>query len=439
MSTRLEVRLHAARLLSWIGAKCAAALPVALCLYGGLTAEEARAQTYGVTSQVVHYKYTADQAIFAMQDIGLQSFRDAYYWGYVEQAKGVFRATAPLLELEKAIVSGRSAGQKSPLIILCCTNALYGGGFPISTEARAAFVRYAKWVATRLKGKVYDYQLWNEWNIGAHAKTGVRYGDPVEYTRLLREVYAALKSVDPGIRVVGGGIAGWDSTWAEDILQEGAGQYMDVISIHPYAYPHIPEKHVDYLVKFRDLVNKYRSGLPIYVGEIGWPSYEGTQGVSEWKQGVYLARFLLLVPQISAIRGVWWYNLFNDGTSSTTREHNFGLRRADRTAKHASCTMKQTLAILKGSKYGSATRYWKEGYGWFRRVTYTASDGSYIHGIWAEEQSASTKLAIGVSNGGAKEVMCESWGKENVGGTSLVFVGIQPVVIRTTSASITLK
>jgi polysaccharide biosynthesis protein PslG len=435
MSTTLDLRLKAERIFSWMEMNRAAALPLALCLCIGIGAPGVRAQTHGVAAQITHYQYTADQAIFAMQEVGLQSLRDTYYWSNLEQTKGVFKPTPPLLALEKAIVSGKGVGQKSPLIILCCANRLYGGGFPLSTEARGAFIRYAKWVATRLKGKVYDYQVWNEWNIGAHATYPVK-GDPGEYTRLLREVHSALKSVDPSIRVVGGAIAGWDSGWTEAMLQQGAAQYMDAISIHPYAYPNVPEIHIDYLYKFRALVDKYRSGLPIYLGEIGWPSYEGAQGVSEWRSGVYLARLLLLLPQISSIRGTWWYNLVNNGTDPTRREHNFGLRRADLTAKHANCTMKQTLAILRGSKFAGAGKYWKDGVGWFHRVTYTASDGSYIHGIWGEK--AGSRLSIGVSNGGTKEVMCES-GRQTIGGTTAMWVGVQPTIIRTTARSITMN
>jgi polysaccharide biosynthesis protein PslG len=431
MSTVFVIGSAVRGFLSVLQQEIIAPLPFGLMLYIAIGVGEGQAQTQGVTAHVTHFEYTAEQAIFAMQEVGLQSFRDTYYWSNVENAKGVFKPNPVLRELEKAIVSARSAGQKSPLITLCCSNKLYGGGFPLSAEARGAFLRYVKWVATRLKGKVYDYQVWNEWNIGAFGTYPVK-GDPAEYTRLLRDVYSALKSVDPNIRVVGGGIAGRDTEWAEALLQQGAAQYMDVISIHPYVYPQNPEISIDYLKEFSDLVNKYRSGLPIYLGEIGWTTARSKVGVSEWRQGVYLARFLLLLRQVPSVKGTWWYNLVNNGSNRAERDDNFGLRRFDMSSKHANCTMKEALAILRGSKYTAGGTYRKSGMPWFTWVTYTSNDGSYIHGIWADTDTKGATLSIGVSNGGTKEVMCER-SRQAIGGTTKMWVGMAPTIIRTTT------
>lgn len=406
------------------------ALAAGLALAAALPAVGA---IYGVNSHVAHGGYTAAQANSAMLGVGLSTFREPYYWGSVEWNKGIYSAGGTLAEVEKHI----SVAPTPPLIILCCNNRHYTtGGLPSTPEQRAAFVKYAVWTATRLKGKVFDYEVWNEWNIGANSWSDVRYGDPVQYVALLKEVYAALKGVDPNIRVVGGAIAGWDDKWTEEMLRAGGGQYMDVISIHPYAYPHPPEQHIAYLKRFRDLVNFYRPGLPIYITEIGWPNHTGDKATAEWKASVFLTRFYLLLGEIDQVKGVWWYNVIDSGTDRTNREHNFGLLRADMTPKLPACTMRETQKALRGSKYISGATFSKAGVS-YRRVTYQNCDASYTHAVWAEAGGGT--VTVTVPAGGFKEVQCEPTTRSAMPGTRSFYVGISPVLIRTDSLTITLE
>jgi hypothetical protein len=386
----------------------------------------ALALAQGVNSHVQHGEYSADRALSAMGTMGLKSVRAAYYWSHAEYVKGTFQPDTPLRELEKQL-----AGSSSPLLVFCCGNGAYAAnGFPITGEYRAGFLRYVKWVATRFKGRVFEYELWNEWNIGGHSYTSVRYGDPLQYADLLREVYAAVKAIDPNARVIAGAVSGWDSAWTEKLMATGAP--MDGISIHPYAYPHIPEKHIDYLAQFQGMVNRYKPGLPIYVSEIGWPDFNGTQGVSEWRAAAYLSRFYLLMPTVAQVKGVWWYALVNNGTDPANREHNFGLVRQDFTLKEAACTMQRTQALLQGARYVSAGTITK-GTDKFRRVTYALADG-YVHAIWAEGDP----LNILVSAEGARETLCAGH-QVSVGVAASIYVGHMPVVIHTRTPTITLE
>jgi hypothetical protein len=393
------------------------------------------AQVHGVNTHVTQDKYTADQAQSMMAHVHLMSFRDAYYWSNAELTKGVLQPNAVLRELERQISLSQAAGNDSPLIVLCCGNGQYHAtGFPLSGEARAGFLRYVHWVATRLKGKVTEWELWNEWNIGHHTHTNVRHGDPVEYVSLLREVHATLKAIDPGNVVVAGAIAGWDMAWAEAFLAAGGANYADAISIHPYAWPNLPEIHTDFVWRFRDLVNQYRDGMPIYISEIGWPDYRGAHGISQWRQSVYLSRHLLLLRQNTQVKRVYWYALANDGTDRTSPDHNFGLRRADLTSKLANCTMHATQHILAGT-LTAARRFYRDTVGWFTHLTFNAPDGSYVHALWGE--TAGTSLSVSVPTGGTyQKRMCVQRPMSFSGGR--VFVG-SLAVIRTSSASIEVK
>ncbi|MDR3547268.1 MAG: hypothetical protein P4M11_03140, partial [Candidatus Pacebacteria bacterium] len=61
----------------------------------------------------------------------------------------------------------------------------------------------------------------------------------------------------------------------------------------------------------------------VYITEIGWPSHD--VGYDEDVVAAYLSRYYLLARSKPYINGVWWYDLYDDGTDSSNREHRFGL------------------------------------------------------------------------------------------------------------------
>ena len=67
------------------------------------------------------------------------------------------------------------------------------------------FVNYAGAVATRYRGRIGHYQIWNEPNI--YPEWGNSPIDPAGYAEMLCRAYAALKAVDPDIVVISGAIA----------------------------------------------------------------------------------------------------------------------------------------------------------------------------------------------------------------------------------------
>lgn len=122
----------------------------------------------------------------------------------------------------------------------------YRKGPPAHNEDYADFVRT---VATRYKGKIKYFQLWNEPNLvgewGGHPVS------PAEYTALLKAGYEAVKSVDPQATVISAALAPTaensvanlnDVLFLEGMYRAGAAPYFDILSTMLYGLGQPPDE-----------------------------------------------------------------------------------------------------------------------------------------------------------------------------------------------------
>jgi polysaccharide biosynthesis protein PslG len=302
----------------------------------------------GVGNHLGQDRGNADHALRTMQRLGVNSFRDEVFWEWVESERGQLRWPARLRELERAIDQARGRGIE-PLIILAYGNPLYHEGrYPISDDAQAAFARYAAFVVSSLKGRVRYYEVWNEWN--GSGKASAR-----DYVRLLRQAYPAIKRADPGAVVLGGAVEGAGRpVFIRQMMEHGALQYMDALSVHPYVFwrgttQGTPEALLRWMEELQTLLRSFNQGraVPVYVTEIGWANDSTTTGVSERISADYAAQTLLLLRSLSWVRGLWWYNLFDNGRNRAERIDNFGLITADGRDKPAFSALRETAGFLR--------------------------------------------------------------------------------------------
>ncbi|HEY5973224.1 MAG TPA: DUF4214 domain-containing protein, partial [Geobacteraceae bacterium] len=167
------------------------------------------------------------------------------------------------------------------------------------------------------------------------------HGDVATYLRLVAKTAAALKQVNPTITVIAGAVGGKDRSWLEKMVQGGALASVDALSIHPYNFGEgvngTPEKLLDWLDEAEASLVQLAGGkeVPLYVTEIGWPTHTGTASTTPETSGDYLARLYLLARTRPYLKGIYWYDFQDDGTSPTTIEQNFGIVRNDLTPKPA--------------------------------------------------------------------------------------------------------
>lgn len=144
----------------------------------------------------------------------------------------------------------------------------YASGFAAEPKNIEDWRNYVRTVATRYKGQIRYYEIWNEPNL-----PGFYSGTVEQMLTLSREAYMVLKEVDPSITVISPSATGGNNgpSWLEEYLQKGGGAYADVIGYHFYVVPYPPEAMVSLIRKVQQKMKKYGvSNKPLWNTEAGW-------------------------------------------------------------------------------------------------------------------------------------------------------------------------
>lgn len=288
----------------------------------------------GVGVHVGQNKNPLDATAAALEQGRFTSFRDEVFWHRLERKKGVLEFPESLRDLDHLVTLSAQRGVR-PLLILDYGNPFYDGGGQLSSpEALAAWSRYVRFVVKHFKGRVDQFEVWNEWNIGGGgtpAQRSARYGSPEDYAKVLKAAYDAVKAENASATVIGGAFAGYDYKWIEAFARAGGFGSLDGFSAHPYVFAEgkkgTPDSALRHLDELKSLIDRLAPGrnVPVYVTETGWPVHTGVNGVTEEQAATYLRQFMLLAKSRPWIAGVWWYDLFDDGDTATNTEHRFGL------------------------------------------------------------------------------------------------------------------
>ncbi|MCV7280488.1 tandem-95 repeat protein [Mycolicibacterium flavescens] len=166
----------------------------------------------------------------------------------------------------------------------------------------AQYAEYVGMVATRYKGQVGAYEIWNEPN-------GQMFWQPkpnaADYTELLQAAYPVIKEIDPDAVVIAGSIGAIldDGDWTTDsvrflkeMYEAGAAGYFDALSYHPYHYTTpfstgawLQGSPINQLNEMRALMTAHGDGnKKIWATEYGQPA----SVESELNQAYYIADFL---------------------------------------------------------------------------------------------------------------------------------------------------
>ena len=215
-----------------------------------------------------------------------------------------------------------------------------------------AFAQYARAVATRYRGKISAYEIWNEPNMLSFYKP---YPDPVGYTALLRAAYPAIKAADRNAIVVGGVLAAAvDTAYSVDpvtfvqrMYTAGAKPYFDALSYHPYQHglkfseggPWV-DAPLNQGLRIRQLMIDYGdAGKKIWASEYGVP----TALQDEATQAAFIADLISTWRTVDFTGPMFVYTMRDKLTGSTDPEDTFGIFRSDWTAKLAVDVIRQAV------------------------------------------------------------------------------------------------
>ena len=455
---------------------CRKAVSASVAAGAVLFASPGHAQTafqFGVGVHVGQNRNALQATEKALAQTGVNSFRDEVFWHRIETRQGTLAFPDSLRDLDQLVTDSVRQGRR-PLLILNYGNRFYdGGGLLSSLEGIAAYTRYVRFVVKHFRGRVDQFEVWNEWNIGGGGtpqQRAARSGSPEGYAAVLRAAYAAIKAENPAATVIGGAFAGYDAKWVEAFARAGGFASLDGFSMHPYVFaegrqtpvapsavrlsgaigidrllsffmseanadtpfaplPATPESAMKHLDEFKSRIDQLAPGrnVRIYVTEAGWPVHNGSHGVSEAVSAAYLQRFMLLARARPWIAGVWWYDLFDDGDNAQDKEHRFGLLTKSGAPKPAFQALADIQSLLASS---AAPALETDGSGQIT-VSGQRADGTRFVASWLATDDFSRKTpwpkGAALAGSGFRSLASTSPGAGDLS------VGATPVVLTTST------
>jgi Glycosyl hydrolase catalytic core len=177
----------------------------------------------------------------------------------------------------------------------------YERGNAAEPQDVADWAAYVRTVATRYKGAIHNYEIWNEPN-----EEGTFTGSASKMVELSRVAYQTLKSVDPSITVVSPSATSDSGVpWLNQFLRLGGCQYSDAIGYHFYVTPEPPERMISLIQKVQGSVRRSDCGnKPIWNTESGWA--KPTHFTSDEEAAGFLMRSYLL-NWLLGVQRFYWY------------------------------------------------------------------------------------------------------------------------------------
>jgi hypothetical protein len=188
----------------------------------------------------------ADRDLQLVQDAGFRWVKQEFAWRELEGAgKGEFDWGRTDRIMDQIDAHGLNV-----IVRLGVQPEWAGGGFPEVGPPNNLqdFADFVTAVATRYKGRVDAYQIWNEPNLSR--EWGNRPPNAAEYTEMLKVAYEAIKAVDPYPIVISAGMAPTtrnddvarpDIYYIQEMYDAGASAYFDALGAHGPGYASPPE------------------------------------------------------------------------------------------------------------------------------------------------------------------------------------------------------
>lgn len=248
---------------------------------------------------------------------GVRWVRMDFKWDLTESAKGTYNF-APYERLMSAL---QPFGLRA-LFILDYGNPLYDNGGPPRTEAtRQAFVRWAVAAAKQFAGRGVIWETYNEPN---HPMFWRPRPNVNEYAALALAVARAFQAEVPDEQLVGPAVSEMDFAFLEGCFKAGLLGYWSAVSVHPYLRSNPELVSADYL-RLRNVIQTYAPrGKQIAIFSSEWGYSSVWRGMTEERQGQYLARQWLTNVANDVPLSIW-YDWRDDGVDPHEPEHHFGM------------------------------------------------------------------------------------------------------------------
>ncbi|OBF41815.1 hypothetical protein A5724_04720 [Mycobacterium sp. ACS1612] len=318
-------------------------------------AVDQRPTTIAVNAQQMYFysQTDTDKAMGLLKDAGIDTIRVLMPWAGVEPADDTYNWAA----VDRMVNSANAKGIKVLAVLNSTPDwAAVPDQPPLSGHPAdlTAFEDFVTAVATRYKGKVADYEVWNEPNYNLFWSPTP---DAKQYTELLKVAYTAIKRADPNATVIAASVAAAAETpggptvnpvtYLSQMYAAGAAGYFDAVSFHPYLYS-LPfsagEGHAGVPITqaqqmYAVMVANGDGNKKIWVTEYGQPSSE----VSEANQAAFVGDFLRTWRNLD-FAGPAFIHTLADYPSSDPIQGSMGLFHQDWSPKPVLTIVKQVIA-----------------------------------------------------------------------------------------------
>jgi LysM repeat protein len=205
-----------------------------------------RSPAYGMQAFLWYRPEVADRDLQLIQQAGFGWVKQIFSWREIEGAgKGQFdwsRADRVVNDVQRYGLRLVARVDAQP--------QWAGGGYPTvgPPNNMQDYADFVKRLATRYKGRIQAYEIWNEPNLAR--EWGNRAPNPAAYTNMLKMAYNAIKSVDPDALVFSAGMTPttrWDNVAMPDtefikgMYDAGAKGYFDALGVNAPGYKAPPD------------------------------------------------------------------------------------------------------------------------------------------------------------------------------------------------------
>jgi hypothetical protein len=316
------------------------------------------------------------------------------------------------------------AGQKGAELMLVLSSTPLWASARANDGAKAEATRIEDWenyirkVATRYKGQVHYYELWNEPD-----QKNSYTGTVDKLVELSRSAYQVLKEVDPTITVVSPAMTSSNMTFLDDYLAAGGGAFADIIAYHFYVTPKAPEAMLDKITNVRAVLAKHGISKPLWNTETGWKILNSDKNlkdeawagaaISNSDASAYIARSHIL-SWAAGVDRFYWYAWGHQSMGFT--EYDL------KTPKACATAFDEVQKWLVNGKLESCG---KNGEGtWVVRVNRDGTLKSWI--IWNSDKATSVQIP---KEWNAKTMKDLTGNATNISNTNLIPIGSMPILI----------
>lgn len=245
-------------------------------------------------------------------------------WDQIEATKGAYDWAA----LDRAVDAAERAGAQEILYVLGSTPKwaastfssvdLYGPGTASLPKKSSYYLKYAKAVAKRYKGRITSYQIWNEANTRSFYNGG-KYDGWIKLAKLTKDASKAIRKIDKRADIVAASSTviptpkfqteSFFFRYLREIKRQKAK--VDAISVHLYPVnpKQGPDSRVESIAAVRKVMRKVGLKKPLWDTEVNYGDRRNpaTQVVPKPKKAArYVSRTYLDSARYGIARTFWY-------------------------------------------------------------------------------------------------------------------------------------